>query len=125
MPIYRLLPAPTGRLARVTFMALLALVFGLLPTSQAGEALPINAVHRYGSTHFRPGGHIHTLIPMSEGKELITVSNGGSAVCLWSTTTGELLQSWSGEGTHAAALSADESVLAIARGHEIGLYDPH
>jgi len=125
MTAYRLLLGRSGRPARLAFIALLSLGFIASPTSIAGHALPTNAVHRYGSTHFRPGGRIHTLIPMSQGKELITVSTGGSAVCLWDTGTGELLRSWSEQGMRTAALSADESVLAVARGHEIGLYDPH
>jgi WD40 repeat protein len=106
-------------------MALLSLALISSPVSTAGDALPANAVHRYGSTHFRPGGRIHTLIPMSDGKELLTVSKSGLAVCQWRATTGELIRSWSGEGMRAAGLSADESILAIAQGHDIGLYDPH
>jgi WD40 repeat protein/SAM-dependent methyltransferase len=125
MIAHRLLLARAGRPALLIFLALWALGFILLPTNAGEDALPTNAIHRFGSMHFRPGGRIHTLIPMSEGKELITVSSGGLAVCLWNAGTGELLRSWSGEGIRGAALSTDESVLAIAQGHEIGLYDPH
>jgi WD40 repeat protein len=125
MAAHRLLLAPTGSPAHLAFMVLLSLGFITPPISAVGAALPTNAIHRYGSTHFRPGGRIHTLIPMSDGQELITVSKGGTAVCLWSATTGELLRSWSGEAMHAAALCSNERVLAIAQGHEIGLYDPH
>jgi WD40 repeat protein len=118
---HRLRVAPTGGLVLIA----LSLAFISSPISTAGDALPAGAIHRYGSTQFRPGGRIHTMIPMSNGKDLITVSSGGLSVCLWNARTGELRRSWSGEGMCAAALSTDECVLAIAQGHETGLYDPH
>jgi RNA polymerase sigma factor (sigma-70 family) len=87
-----------------------------------GDALPAGVLRRLGSLRFRQGGEIDDLLPLPDGKTLIT--SGDPAVTLWDLTTGKVLHRWpdSGEG-RPVALTRDGKTLAIGQGNAIQLWD--
>jgi RNA polymerase sigma factor (sigma-70 family) len=94
-------------------------------TDADGEPLPGGALRRIGSLRFRHGGVVECLLPLPDGKTLISNSCfSEGAVELWDVNSGKLLRRLPGnyEGKQIA-VSTDGKTLAVARGDAIRLWD--
>jgi RNA polymerase sigma factor (sigma-70 family) len=91
-----------------------------------GDPLPAGALRRLGSLQFRQGGEFEALLPLPDGKTLLTSASWGDpAVNVWDLVTGRV--NYRLPGNHAAkqvALSKDGRLLAVPQGGSIQLWDP-
>jgi RNA polymerase sigma factor (sigma-70 family) len=92
-----------------------------LPLTDAdGDALPAGAIRRLGSLRFRQGIGATYLLPLPDGKALLSGSFG-SPVFMWDFPSGKLIREI--PPSRMAALSGNGRTLALAQGDAIRLWD--
>jgi RNA polymerase sigma factor (sigma-70 family) len=90
-----------------------------------GEQLPEGAVARFGTTHFRHGHRLQSVLLSNDGKLLIT-AGASRGVCLWDAALGRLVRRIPPHTLHLpleVALAPDGKSLAIVEGPTLTLVE--
>jgi RNA polymerase sigma factor (sigma-70 family) len=93
-------------------------------TDADGEPLPAGALRRLGSLRFRHTGSLESLLPLPDGKTLLSNFHADRAVSVWDLATGKLQRRFPGnQDCKQIAVTADGKTLAAGQGDVIHLWD--
>jgi RNA polymerase sigma factor (sigma-70 family) len=94
-------------------------------TDLDGDPLPAGALRRLGSLRFRQGANLENLLPLPDGKTLVTSGSFGDTVNAWDLATGKITHRFPGnQAAKQIALTQDGKTLAVPQENSIHLWDP-